>query len=159
MSVVRLTHYARPAGRLTAFVCPDSLRESVRPWPPDTTKGGIATESCSRYKVASRTLNVFSPWQGYLINDLCSESGDERAPIESEGTQYDHIMSCMLNENGIISNLRFLGMDDDIEDQKEPLSRPDTEFVLITGTPIKTSVSRILCVEWRNRIIKNDSVR
>jgi len=47
---------------------------------------------------------------------------------------YDNIMSCVLNENGVISKLRFLGMDDDIEDHKDPLARQDAEFVLITGT-------------------------
>jgi recombination associated protein RdgC len=48
--------------------------------------------------------------------------------------EYDNIMSCVLNENGIISKLHFLGMDDDIEDHKDPLARLDAEFVLITGT-------------------------
>lgn len=47
---------------------------------------------------------------------------------------YDNIMSCVLNENGVISKLRFLGMDDDIENHKDPLARQDAEFVLITGT-------------------------
>jgi len=47
---------------------------------------------------------------------------------------YDNIMSCVLNENGVISKLRFLGMDDDIEDHKDPLARQDAEFVLITAT-------------------------
>lgn len=48
--------------------------------------------------------------------------------------EYDNIMSCVLNEDGVISKLRFIGMDDDIEDHKEPLARLDAEFVLITGT-------------------------
>jgi recombination associated protein RdgC len=47
---------------------------------------------------------------------------------------YDNIMSCVLNENGVISKLRFLGMDDDIENHKDPLARQDAEFVLITAT-------------------------
>jgi len=47
---------------------------------------------------------------------------------------YDNILSCVLNENGVISKLRFLGMDDDIENHKDPLARQDAEFVLITGT-------------------------
>jgi recombination associated protein RdgC len=47
---------------------------------------------------------------------------------------YDNIMSCVLNEDGVISKLRFLGMDDDNEDHKDPLARQDAEFVLITGT-------------------------
>jgi recombination associated protein RdgC len=47
---------------------------------------------------------------------------------------YDNIMSCVINENGVISKLRFLGMDDDSEDHGDPLARQDAEFVLITGT-------------------------
>ena len=47
---------------------------------------------------------------------------------------YDNVMSCVLNENGVISKLRFLGMDDDSEDHGDPLARQDAEFVLITGT-------------------------
>ena len=47
---------------------------------------------------------------------------------------YDNVMSCVLNENGVISKLRFLGMDDDGEDHGDPLARQDAEFVLITGT-------------------------
>ena len=47
---------------------------------------------------------------------------------------YDNIMSCVINENGVISKLRFLGMDDDSEGHGDPLARQDAEFVLITGT-------------------------
>jgi recombination associated protein RdgC len=47
---------------------------------------------------------------------------------------YDNIMSCVVNENGVISKLRFLGMGDDSEDHGDPLARQDAEFVLITGT-------------------------
>ena len=47
---------------------------------------------------------------------------------------YDNVMSCVLNENGVISKIRFLGMDDDVENHKDPLARQDAEFVLITGT-------------------------
>jgi len=47
---------------------------------------------------------------------------------------YDNIMSCVINENGVISKLRFLGMDDDSDDHGDPLARQDAEFVLITGT-------------------------
>jgi len=47
---------------------------------------------------------------------------------------YDNVMACVLDENGVISKLRFLGMDDDDDDGNEPLARLDAEFVLITGT-------------------------
>jgi recombination associated protein RdgC len=47
---------------------------------------------------------------------------------------YDNIMSFVLDENGIISKLRFLGMDDEGDDDGEPMTRLDAEFVLATGT-------------------------
>jgi len=48
--------------------------------------------------------------------------------------EYDNIMSCVLDENGTISKLRFIGMDDDSADLSDPLARQDAEFVLIAGT-------------------------
>lgn len=50
------------------------------------------------------------------------------------GIEYDNVMGCVLNENGVITKLRFLGMDDDSDDRNDPLARLDAEFVLITGT-------------------------
>jgi recombination associated protein RdgC len=48
--------------------------------------------------------------------------------------EYDNIMSCVLDQNGVISKLRFIGMDDDTDDENDPLARMDAEFVLLTGT-------------------------
>jgi recombination associated protein RdgC len=48
--------------------------------------------------------------------------------------EYDNVMSCVLDSNGVISKLRFIGMDDDSYDHNDPLARLDAEFVLITGT-------------------------
>ena len=48
--------------------------------------------------------------------------------------EYDNVMGCVIDENGVISKVRFLGMDDDKTDELEPLARQDAEFVLITGT-------------------------
>ena len=50
------------------------------------------------------------------------------------GVEYANVMACVIDENGIISKVRFLGMDDDKTDELEPLARLDAEFVLITGT-------------------------
>lgn len=47
---------------------------------------------------------------------------------------YDNIMSFVLSETGVITKLKFVGMDDDSEDHDDPLSRLDAEFVLVTGT-------------------------
>ena len=50
------------------------------------------------------------------------------------GIVYDNVMSCVMDENGIISKLRFLGMDDDADIDNDAVARLDAEFVLITGT-------------------------
>ena len=48
--------------------------------------------------------------------------------------EYEGVMGFVLDENGSISKLRVLGMDDDREAANEPLARLDAEFVVITGT-------------------------
>lgn len=50
------------------------------------------------------------------------------------GIEYDNVMSCVLDENGVITKLRFIGMGDDGEDHTDPLARLDAEFVMVTGT-------------------------
>ena len=47
---------------------------------------------------------------------------------------YDNMMNFTMDENGVLTKLKFIGMDDDIENHKEALARQDAEFVLITGT-------------------------
>ena len=50
------------------------------------------------------------------------------------GIEYDNVMSCVLDENGVITKMRFIGMDDDSEDHLDPLARLDAEIVMVTGT-------------------------
>jgi len=47
---------------------------------------------------------------------------------------YDNVLSCVLDENGCLRKLRFLGMDDDGGDEDDPLTRFDAEFALTAGT-------------------------
>ena len=47
---------------------------------------------------------------------------------------YDNVMSFVMNEDGVLTKLKFLGMDDDNEDHNDPLARLDAEFVVIAGT-------------------------
>jgi recombination associated protein RdgC len=49
------------------------------------------------------------------------------------GIVYDNIMSCVVDENGVVSKIRFLGVDDDIKDDDGALARQDAEFVLASG--------------------------
>ena len=48
--------------------------------------------------------------------------------------EYDSTMSFVLNEQGVISKMRFIGMGDDSQDNLDPLARLDAEFALINGT-------------------------
>lgn len=54
------------------------------------------------------------------------------------GIEYDSVLGCVLDENGVIGKLRFPGIDEepdaggDVDDGA--LARQDAEFVLLTGT-------------------------
>ncbi|HNP64397.1 MAG TPA: recombination-associated protein RdgC [Woeseiaceae bacterium] len=48
--------------------------------------------------------------------------------------EYDNILSCVIDQDGTLGKLRFLGMDDDHGDELDPLARLDAEFVLMSGT-------------------------
>ncbi len=50
------------------------------------------------------------------------------------GIVYDNIASFVLDENGVITKIKFLGVGEDEQDAEEPLARLDTEFVLVSGT-------------------------
>ena len=48
--------------------------------------------------------------------------------------EYDNVLGCVIDEHGVFSKLRVLGMDDkDVISDQEPLARLDAEFVLLTG--------------------------
>jgi recombination associated protein RdgC len=49
--------------------------------------------------------------------------------------EYDNVLGCVIDENGTLSKLRFLGMDDkETMPDNDPLGRLDAEFVLVSGT-------------------------
>lgn len=48
--------------------------------------------------------------------------------------EYDHVLGCVLDEHGVLSKLRLIGMDDESDDHNDPLARLDAEFTLLTGT-------------------------
>lgn len=48
--------------------------------------------------------------------------------------EYDNVVSFVLDHNGVITKIRFIGMDDDAEHDDDPLARQDAEFALISGT-------------------------
>jgi recombination associated protein RdgC len=50
------------------------------------------------------------------------------------GIVFDNMVSFVLDENGIFTKVKFIGMDDDSEHDNDTLSRMDAEFVLLTGT-------------------------
>jgi recombination associated protein RdgC len=50
------------------------------------------------------------------------------------GIIYDNVMGCVIDENGVFTKVKFLGMDDDGDQPDDALARMDAEFVLLTGT-------------------------
>ena len=51
------------------------------------------------------------------------------------GVGFDELLSCVINEDGVISKLRFIeGETVDTPDFEDPLGRLDADFVLLTGT-------------------------
>ena len=50
------------------------------------------------------------------------------------GVVYDNVMSCVIDEDGVITKIRLLGMDEDSVDDGNALAKLDAEFVLLTGT-------------------------
>jgi recombination associated protein RdgC len=52
------------------------------------------------------------------------------------GIEFGNVLSCVIDQNGGISKLRFAGMDAAREEvgDEDPLARLDAEFVLLTGT-------------------------
>ncbi|MBT6209481.1 MAG: recombination-associated protein RdgC, partial [Woeseia sp.] len=47
---------------------------------------------------------------------------------------YDNILTCVIDEDGIISKLRFVGMEEGSSDALDPISRQDAEFVVLSGS-------------------------
>ena len=62
------------------------------------------------------------------------------------GLVYDNILSFVLDENAVLTKLRFLGMDDVADDELDPIAHLDAEFVLLTGT------MRALLADLRKRL-------
>ncbi len=50
------------------------------------------------------------------------------------GLVYDNIMSFVLDENGVVTKVKFLGVDDDVDEEADAVARLDAEFVLFSGT-------------------------
>ena len=50
------------------------------------------------------------------------------------GLVYDNIMSFVLDENGVITKVKFLGVDDSADEEGDAIARLDAEFVLFSGT-------------------------
>ena len=51
------------------------------------------------------------------------------------GVSFDELLSCVIDENGVISKLKFIEGDAiDTPDYEDPLARLDADFVLLSGT-------------------------
>lgn len=48
--------------------------------------------------------------------------------------EYDNVLSCVIDQDGTLGKLQFVGMNEDHGDELDPLARLDAEFVLMSGT-------------------------
>lgn len=67
--------------------------------------------------------------------------------LERLAVEFDHLLSCVVDENAVVRKLKLSGTDamDDVPSE-EPLARLDAEFVMSTG-----ALQRLLGV-WRKRL-------
>lgn len=87
-----------------------------------------------RMQDAADTASVVA-WRNFDLSDSSIRSHvAEGMRLTHLAIEYDNVLACVIDENGIISKVRILGMDDDPSDELEPIARMDAEFVLITGT-------------------------
>jgi len=56
--------------------------------------------------------------------------------IERMAVSYDDVVTCVIDQNGIVSKLKFVGSEGSSADTEDsdPLARQDAEFVLLSGT-------------------------
>jgi len=47
---------------------------------------------------------------------------------------YDNLLSCVMDEEGVITKIKFVGADDDADEDHDPLARFDAGFALASGT-------------------------
>ena len=74
-------------------------------------------------------------WTDFDLNDrTIKDHVANGMQLTHLGIVYDNLLSCVLDEDGVIRKMRFLGADDDGDDDADPLARMDAEFVLMTGT-------------------------
>ena len=50
------------------------------------------------------------------------------------GVVFDDLVSCVIDQDGVIRKLRLKGLDETEDHEEDPLARLDAEFVLLTGT-------------------------
>jgi DNA recombination-dependent growth factor C len=49
------------------------------------------------------------------------------------GVVFDDLVSCVIDQDGVIRKLRLQGMNEAEDAEEDPLARLDSEFVLLTG--------------------------
>ena len=74
-------------------------------------------------------------WAGFDLDDQAIRNHiAEGMQLTHLAIVYDNILSFVLDENGVFSKMRIVGMDEESDTNNDPLARLDAEFVLTTGT-------------------------
>lgn len=75
-------------------------------------------------------------WTNFDLNDRTIRNHvADGMQLTHLAIEYADILSCMIDQHGALTKLKFLGADDkDTQFDNEPVARQDAEFVLLTGT-------------------------
>lgn len=88
-----------------------------------------------RMQDASETSSVVR-WSDFDLTDgSIGEHINDGMNLTHLAVEYDNILSCVIDQQGVLSKIKLLGGDDiDMQADNEPMARQDAEFVLLTGT-------------------------
>ena len=75
-------------------------------------------------------------WKDFELTDpSIRQHVVEGMKLSHLGLHFDEVMSCVMNDDGIFSKVKFIeGEAVDNFDQEDPMARLDADFVLLTGT-------------------------
>ena len=100
----------------------------------ETPAGFTLSRECRMQDVSD--AKSIATWRGFELSDASIRRHvAEGMNVTHLGVEFEQTLSCVINQDGIISKFRFAEGDAvDTPDTEDPLARLDAEFVLLAGT-------------------------
>jgi len=83
-----------------------------------------------------KDIKSIATWREFELTDpSIRRHVSDGMKLTQLGVGFDELLSCVINEDGVISKLKFIEGDAiDTPDYEDPLARLDADFVLLSGT-------------------------